>query len=180
MCVFAVFVAALALTGCKSKEQADAEAAALKAEQDKLQGKWKFASRVGDTEDEDEKEDKPEPTSYLAYSVDGDILKQYWVDKDGKETVFVRYKLTVIPNKDPKQVDLTEVDEAGKPVTETRRTSSRGKTKAKKTTVKYMGIYKVEGDKLSLCISYDDKKRPTDFEPKKGSFSYAVSLEKMK
>jgi hypothetical protein len=32
-------IAALALTGCKSKEQKEAETAAVKAEQDKLQGK---------------------------------------------------------------------------------------------------------------------------------------------
>jgi uncharacterized protein (TIGR03067 family) len=103
-----------------------------------------------------------------------------YVDKDGKEDVFVRYKMNIIPDKDPKQVDLTEVDEAGKPVTATTKTKSRGKTKTTKTTFKKLAIYKVEGDKLTLCISYDDKKRPTSFEPKKGERAYAVSLEKMK
>jgi hypothetical protein len=110
------------VVGCKSKEQVEAEQAAIKAEQDKLQGKWKVASRVGDDEDEADKDakdedkdkdkEKPELTNYLAYAVEGDILKQMWVEKDGKETVFVRYKMTIIPNKEPKQVDLTEVDEA--------------------------------------------------------------------
>jgi hypothetical protein len=33
---------------------------------------------------------------------------------------------------------------------------------------------------MSLCISFDDKKRPADFDPKKGSAAYAVSLEKVK
>lgn len=178
--VFALFVAALALTGCKSKEQKEAETAAVKAEQDKLQGKWKFASRVGDEDEEDKDEEKPEPTSYLAYVIEGDILKEMYVDKDGKENVFVRYKMTITPDKDPKQVDLTEVDEAGKPVTATTRTKSKGKTKTTKTTFKNVAIYKVEGDKLTLCISFDDKKRPASFEPKKGDRAYAVNLEKMK
>lgn len=189
--MFVLFAATLLVVGCKSKEQVEAEQAAIKAEQEKLQGKWKVASRVGDSEDEEDKDakdedkdkdkEKPELTNYLAYAVEGDILKQMWVEKDGKETVFVRYKMTIIPNKEPKQVDLTEVDEAGKPVTQTQRTRGlRGKTKTKTTTLKYQAIYKVEGDKMSLCISFDDKKRPADFDPKKGSAAYAVSLEKVK
>jgi uncharacterized protein (TIGR03067 family) len=187
--LFIVFAAALVLAGCKSKEQVEAEQAAIKAEQEKLQGKWKFASRIGDNEDEDDKDakddkddkdaKKPDATGFDGYVVDGDILKDVWIDKDGKETVFVRYKMTIIPGKEPKQVDLAEVDEAGKPVTETKRTKSRGKTKTSKSAVKRMAIYKIDGDKLTLCISFGDK-RPADFDPKKGSFAYAVTLEKAK
>src|SRR5262245_41553969 len=93
--VFVLFAAAFLVAGCKSKEQVEAEQAAIKAEQDKLQGKWKVASRVGDSEDEEDKDAKEEDkdkdkelTNYLAYAVEGDILKQMWVEKDGKETVF--------------------------------------------------------------------------------------------
>ncbi len=176
--VFALFAATLVATGCKPKEQAEAEKAAIKAEQDSLQGKWKFASRSGD-DDEDEEEKPTEPNGYLAYTVDGDILRYGWFDKDGKENVWARYKMTLTPGKDPKQVDLTEVDETGKAVTVSKRVS-KGKAKPKTTTLKRLAVYKVDGDKLTLCISFADGKRPDSVEPKKGSSAYAVNLEKMK
>jgi uncharacterized protein (TIGR03067 family) len=172
---FAVLAAALALTGCKSKEQKEAEQAATKAEQDKLQGKWKVASRTGD----DEEDAAPaEPNSY--YVIEGDVMRLVFTDKDGKEDVIFRQKMTLTPDKDPKQVDLTYVDEAGKPITATDKVRSRGKTKSKTTTLKDAGIYKVDGDKLTFCISYDEKKRPTDFTAPPKSARYVLNLEKMK
>jgi uncharacterized protein (TIGR03067 family) len=170
---FVVFAAALTLTGCKSKEQREAEQAATKAEQDKLQGKWKVASRSGDDD-----EDAPEPNSY--YVIEGDVMRLVFTDKDGKEDVIFRQKMTLTPDKDPKQVDLTYVDEAGKPITATDKVRSRGKTKTKTTTLKDVGIYKIDGDKLTFCISYDDKKRPTDFTAPPKSARFVLNLEKMK
>lgn len=163
-----------AVTGCKSKEQVEAEKNAVKAEQDKLQGKWKVASRSGESEDEE-----VTPSSY--YVIEGDILKLVFLDKEGKEEVLHRQKMTITPGKEPKQVDLTYVDESGKEITTTERTKSlRGKKKTKKTTLKDAAIYKVDGDKLQICISYDEKNRPTDFTAPAGSSRYLLNLEKMK
>ncbi|VTR91391.1 unnamed protein product [Gemmata massiliana] len=171
--VLTLLAVSLTFTGCKSKEQTEAEQAALKAEQDKLQGKWKLASRSGD-----EDEEAPEPNSY--YVIEGDIFRLVFTDKDGKEETIFRQKMAITPNKEPKQVDLTYVDEAGKPITSTDKVRSRGKTKSKTTTLKDVAIYQLDGDKLKICISYDDKKRPTDFTTPRGSARYVLNLEKMK
>ena len=171
--VVALCAVPLALTGCKSKQQTEAEQAALKAEQDKLQGKWKLASRSGDDD-----EDAPEPNSY--YVIEGDVMRFVYINKDGKEEVFLRQKMAVTLDKEPKQLDLTYVDDAGKPITSTDKIRSRGKTKTKTTALKNAAIYQLDGDKLRICISYDDKKRPTDFTAPKGSARYVLNLEKMK
>ncbi len=171
--IFTLCAVPLVLSGCKSKAQIEAEQAALKAEQDKLQGKWKLASRSGDDD-----EDAPEPNSY--YVIEGDIMRFVYLNKDGKEDVFVRQKLALTVDKEPKQMDLTYVDDAGKPITTTDKIRSRGKTKTKTTALKNVAIYQFDGDKLKICISYDEKKRPTDFTAPKGSSRYVVTLEKMK
>ncbi|HEX4609444.1 MAG TPA: hypothetical protein VH092_14700 [Urbifossiella sp.] len=77
-----VCAAGLVVVGCKSKEQVEAEKSAIKAEQDKLQGKWKVASRTGEQQED---EDAPPPSSY--YVIEGDTLKLVYLDKDGKEEV---------------------------------------------------------------------------------------------
>ena len=165
----------VAFGGCKSKEEIEADKAVLKAEQDKLQGKWKVASRTADA---DADEDAPEPSSY--FIIEGDILKLVYVDKDGKEDVLQRQKMVIAPGKEPKTVDLIYVDENGKELTSTSSTRSRGKTKTKKTTLKDAGIYKIDGDKLVFCISFDEKNRPTDFTAPAKSARYVLTLQKMK
>ena len=165
----------VAFGGCKSKEEIEADKAALKAEQDKLQGKWKVASRTADADADD---DAPAPSSYFV--IEGDILKLVYVDKDGKEDVLQRQKMVIAPGKEPKTVDLIYVDENGKELTSTSSTRSRGKTKTKKTTLKDAGIYKIEGDKLVFCISFDEKNRPTDFTAPAKSARYVLTLQKMK
>jgi uncharacterized protein (TIGR03067 family) len=173
----AMFAAVLVFSGCKSKEQSEAENAAKKAEQDKLQGKWKITSRVGETEEGDA--EAPEPNAY--YTIEGDIMKFVLKGANGQEEVLERLKLVLMPDKDPKQVDMIYVDENGKEIT-TKRTKKglTGKKRTSTTTLKDVAIYKLEGDKLQFNISFDDKKRPTDFTAPKGSSRYVLTLEKIK
>lgn len=42
------------------------------------------------------------------------------------------------------------------------------------------GIYLLEGDNLKICYAYPDKKRPTEFTTKKGSFDEMFTFKRMK
>ena len=123
----------------------------------KLQGKWKLVSR------EDAEEGSPEPndpeevivihSDVLEYAIAGEVL--------------TRQKMTIHPNTSPVQVDLVYVDEEGKPQTtrKVRKGKDKNKNKVHKTVMKNKGIYILEGDKLRISISRDDKKWPADFTP---------------
>ena len=172
----ALFAFSLAFTGCKSKEQTEADNAAKKGEQDKLQGKWKVVSRMGD---EEEGEEAAAATAY--YVIEGDTMKYVYKGGDGKEEEYSRKKMTLMTDKDPKQVDLTYLDENNKPMKE-RKTKKgiTGKRKTSTSDMKDVAVYKIEGDKLTMAISFDETKRPTGFNAAKGSSSYILTLEKIK
>ena len=175
--VFLVALFGLTLVGCKSSEQVEAEKKVVQDELDKLQGKWKIASRAGDA-DPDGEEDKGDKG--LVVTIDKDTL--IW-SYDGE--VFSRRKMTLRPSKDPKEVDLVYVDDKGKEITEPKRTKvtsgkKKGKTKETKTSIKEQAIYKLEGDKLTICIAWSEKSRPTDFTVPPGSGRYSMTLEKVK
>jgi uncharacterized protein (TIGR03067 family) len=172
----AVFGLGLALTGCKSKEQKEAEKAAQKAELEKLKGKWQVASREGD--DDGEEGEKTDPSDY--YVIDGDMMKYVFKDRDGKEHVIYRQKINIITDKDPKQIDLTLSDENGNPLKV--ETGKKGVFTGRKKTAKAktVGIYKIDGDKLTMCLSWDEKKRPTGFTAKRGTGQYLMTLDRIK
>lgn len=166
-------------TGCKSKEQLDADAAALKAETDKLQGKWKIVGRDGDKDEE--AEEAPADSTGSFYVISGDVLKYVFINKDGKEETLFQQKLGIKTGTTPLQVDLIYIDENGK--TMKSRTTKRGITGKRKTTtsdLKDVAIVKVEGDNLTFCISGDEKNRPTDFTAPAKSSRYLLKLEKVK
>lgn len=172
----AALVLSLGLVGCKSKEQLDADSAAKKGELDKLQGKWKIVSRTGD---EDEDAEPAEPNAY--YVIEGDLMKFVYKGADGKVEEYGRKRMSLAADKEPKQVDLTYVDEAGKPMKERKvKKGFTGKKKVSTSDMKDVAVYKVEGDKLTMAISYDEKNRPTGFTTAKGTSSYVLTLEKIK
>ena len=172
----ALFAVAFTFAGCKSKEQTEADTASKKAEQDKLQGKWKIVSRTGD---EEEDVDAPAPTAY--YVIEGDTMKFVFKGNDGKDEEYSRKKMTLMSDKDPKQVDLTYLDQANKPMKERKvKKGFTGKKKVSTSDMKDVAVYKVDGDKLTMAISFDDTKRPTGFNAAKGSSSYVLTLERMK
>ncbi len=176
MGLMAMLALCVAFAGCKNKAQVEAETAAKKVEQDKLQGKWKVVSREGD---EEEGEEPAAASSY--YVIEGDIFKFVYKGTDGKEEEYSRKKLSFPADKDPKQLDMTYVDESGKPLKEAKvKKGFTGKKKVTTTEMKDVAIYKIDGDKLTMAISFDDKKRPTGFTGTKGSSSYVLTLEKIK
>jgi len=70
------------------------------------------------------------------------------------------YRLKLDPSKNPKQVDLS-ADRLGDKVLK--------------------GIYKLDGDKLTICYAYDpDLARPTEFKTKAEDNRYLYTLERVK
>jgi uncharacterized protein (TIGR03067 family) len=162
------------LSGCGAPK----EDPAAKAELDKLAGKWKFLSREGDKEEDADPEAEPKDGFY--YIVEGNIMKDVFIDKNGKEEIFSRRKLTVSnADKDLKNLDMGYVDENGKAITT--KTTKRGITGRKRTStteLKDLAVYKLEGDKLTICISWDNK-RPTDLTAPPKSSRYVLKLERL-
>lgn len=169
----------LTMTGCKSPEEAAADKKLLEEEQSKLQGKWKIFSRDGES-DPDGEEDKEKGDKGLVITIDKDVLSYAY---DGE--VSSRRKMTLRPSKDPKEVDFVYVDEKGKEITTTSRSKvasgkKKGKVKETKSSIKEQAVYKIDGDKLTLCIAWGDKNRPTDFTTPPGSGRYSMTLQKVK
>lgn len=163
----------LTLVGCKSAEETAAEKKAVQEELDQLQGKWRIASRGGEVDPEGE--DDKDRDKGLVITIDKDIMTYAY---DGVADSYRR--MTIRPNKDPKEVDFVYVDDKGKEITTTKSTRKKGKTKTTKTSIKEQAVYKLEGDKLTLNIAWGDKSRPTDFTSPPGSNRYTLTLQKIK
>jgi uncharacterized protein (TIGR03067 family) len=160
------------LTGCQSSEQREADKKAMAEEMKKFEGKWRLASREGDTGPDDvDDEDKPKKVDDekgLVYEVEDGVL----IEKFNNE-VYSRKKMTLHPKSDPKRIDLVRVDEKNKPITYTVSKKRTGKKKGTTTTkkeYKEVGVYKIEGDKLTLAMSWNEKDRPTGFTRVPGGY----------
>jgi RNA polymerase sigma-70 factor (ECF subfamily) len=110
-----------------------------KADLEKLQGTWALVSMERGGQKAPEDEVKG-----LTLVVKGDKLTV--TDGKGKTEEAV---LELDPTKDPKEIDL-KVNEDGAPKV-------------------HKGIYKLEGDTLTLCLSHPPEERPSTFATKEGA-----------
>jgi uncharacterized protein (TIGR03067 family) len=111
---------------------------------DEMQGTWKVVSgKAGDK------------------VATADQLRHMRFEFDGKQLVFTQginmketVKITLHPNKDPKEIDFT-----------------KGKAGAKGL---WHGIYEFDGKKLRICFAPVEHDRPKSFSPKKEQQVYVL------
>jgi uncharacterized protein (TIGR03067 family) len=129
-----------------------APAAEVKKDEDRLQGNWKVTS----VENAGKKAD-PKDFANWKMVVAGDKITEF----DGKE-VMDEYTFRLDAAARPAAIDMTSL--AGK---------SRGKT--------MQGIYRLEGDTLTVCVSEPGKKdRPREFRSAEDSAHVLLVFQRVK
>ncbi len=124
----------------------------IKKDEDRLQGNWKVTS----VENAGKKAD-PKDFANWKMVVAGDKITEF----DGKE-VMDEYTFRLDPAARPAAIDMTGL--AGE---------SRGKT--------MQGIYRLEGDTLSVCVSEPGKRdRPREFRSAEGSAHVLLVFQRVK
>src|SRR5438874_1107757 len=114
-----------------------------KKDLDMMQGKWTVQS----IKESDGKNPPDEALKDLEVIVKDDTMKIMLVPK--AETLDA-FKMKLDPAKKPKAIDFTHTEGPDK-----------GKTE--------LGIYKIEGDTLTVCVNDFDKERPSAFATKEGT-----------
>jgi len=107
--------------------------AETKTDQDGIQGTWQGVSA--------EKQGQKAPEERVK-AIQMIISADRFIFKRDDQTHVARYRID--PTRNPKQIDVIPADGSGK-----------GKTS--------VGIYKLEGDTLTLCTSPPGEPRPTEF-----------------
>ncbi len=92
----------------------------------------------------------------------GEVVGKTAVFKGDKVTIRSESEFELDPSKDPKHFDLTVTEGPER---------ERGK---------WPGIYKLEGDKLTLHVALPGGERPTAFESKEGESSVLLTMERVK
>ena len=121
-----------------------------KPDKDQLQGNWKVASVLAAGMEPQNKDE-----------IVGMELK-FKGSKVSGEPFEVEFKLDA--SKDPREIDFTILKSPNE--------GEKGK--------EVPGVYKLEGDKLTVHISYPGGSRPTDFECKQGTRTTLLVLERTK
>jgi RNA polymerase sigma-70 factor (ECF subfamily) len=132
-----------------------------RTDQERLQGTWEFVtvSQGGQTRRMAELKPQDAPMKTLTFT--GNKVRFVALNGDGKEVAFdSRFQLN--PAREPKEINLTDLD---------------GKNKGETTT----GLYELDGDSLKLCLpGRPGGDRPTAFESKKGSDQWLMVLRRVK
>jgi uncharacterized protein (TIGR03067 family) len=126
-------------------------------DQKALQGKWRAESYTRDGE----KVDIAKEWTDLVFENDNISWENSILKGNLGMTGVVPYSYELDSSKEPKTIDLTW---------------SEGAIKGKKQ----LGIYRLEGDKLTICVARIDKERPKKFESEKGSGNLLLTLKLMK
>jgi uncharacterized protein (TIGR03067 family) len=160
------------LAGCKSAEQKEAD----KAEIDKLQGTWRVSSATEGDKGEDDEEGAKAGGAGDVYIIDKDLMTH----KVGGQAVEWE-RITVDASKDPKTIDLLVVNEDGSRFTTKSTKPGSGKKKKPTTTTtdyRRLGVYKLDGDTLTVTLSSTNgKTRPASVDEKRFS---TLTLKKVK
>ena len=125
-----------------------------KKDLDMIQGKWTVQS----IKESDGKNPPDDFLKDLEVIVKDDTMKIILVPKS--ETLDA-FKLKLDPAKKPKAIDFTHTEGPDK-----------GKTE--------LGIYKLEGDTLTVCVNDFDKERPSAFATKEGTKISVIVMKKKK
>jgi uncharacterized protein (TIGR03067 family) len=125
-------------------------------DRDALQGKWRSTSLTRDGE----KLDGAKQWTELKVDKDRISWEESTLKGDFGETANVPFSYKLDPSKDPKTIDLTWTKYARK-----------GK--------KLLGIYRLRGDELTICVSWKDTARPEKFESERGSGHQLVTLKRV-
>ena len=119
---------------------ARADDKAVKDELDRHQGVWRASTSVYDGQ---------EAPAEIVRSITRTVEKDHVVWKrDGNSFAGTRIELD--PSRDPKTIDV--IPDGGK---------DRGE--------RVLGIYKLEGDRLTICMAAPGQPRPREFKAEKGS-----------
>lgn len=146
-----LLLAALCATALAARG-ADEPSDAIKKELAALKGEWKIVSRT-----EDGRETPLESIKDRVIVFEGDAYEI----RNGKD-LHVAAKIKLEPTKAPKWFDLTITSPIG----------SAGENQ--------LGLYKIEGDTLTICVADFDAKRPTEFASKEGSGTILVTYKRPK
>jgi uncharacterized protein (TIGR03067 family) len=129
---------------------------AVKAELKKLQGTWQVTTWI----DSSEQPAPPDEIKYFTFEFKGDVLI---LRKDKDDTSRDPLKCTLNPSKEPKWIDF----DVGKPLPA------------------MAGIYKLEGDELTICVvagGVNEKPglRPAEFKASKEKVHALFVLKRIK
>lgn len=122
-----------------------------KADLDKLQGTWETVSIVRDG-----RKVEADRLKDRVLVIDGSTF----VDKSG-DRIHGKGTITVDASGDPKTIDAAFTEGPIKGMTS-------------------LGIYRLEGDKLTSCAAVPKKDRPTEFESKSGTGGWLVVYKRLK